>query len=96
MDTQTKKSGMGKKSIIIIAFLILVLVVIIASQKKSMAPTNTLNQAPAPTTAPTGNQQSAVQPPNDKMASINQDLQGVNLTDLENEFKDIDANLKNL
>lgn len=94
MDTQTKKSGMGKKSIIIIAFLILVLVVIIASQKKSMAPTNTLNQAPA--AAPTGNQQSAVQPPNDKMASINQDLQGVNLTDLENEFKDIDANLKNL
>lgn len=93
MDIQPKKPGMAKKSIIIIAVLILILAAIIIWQKKSIAPSN-LNQT-LPPGAP-GNNQLNQQSLGDTTGEINQDLEGVNVADLEQEFKNIDADLNNL
>lgn len=84
---------MAKKPIIIIFVLILVLAAIIFWQKKSIAPSN-LNQTLPPETP--DNKQSNQQLLGDTTGEINQDLEGINVTDLEQEFKDIDADLNNL
>jgi len=93
MDTQTKKPGMTKKSIIIITVLILVLAAVIIWQKKSIAP-SILDQTLPPGTP--DNKQTNQQPLGDTTGEINQELEGIDITDLEQEFKDIDADLNNL
>ncbi len=90
MDTQTKKPTINKKTIAIIIVLILILAFVIIWQKKPIAPgtynTNTDNK----------NTESGLGASDDTTASINQDLVGISINSLDEEFTSIDADLNKL
>lgn len=97
MDTQPKKPKVSKKALIVIIVLVIILAVIIVWQRKSLAPGvgNGLYPEGATEDTKTDNgSQDGLQ--DDKTSVIDEDLGGINLDDLENEFKEIDADLNNL
>lgn len=93
MDTQPKKPKISKKAIVVIIVLAIILAGVIIWQKKSIAPES--EEGMFPSGVPAGNDQTP-EPQDDKTAAINEDLEGINLEALEDEFKDIDADLNNL